>query len=221
MEKIFKLVDDELNKLNQEGKGSITSEVRKVARKIYAELADQNFEQKLEFCERLLSKGVWAMWLIAFDITFRERKNYSLETFEVFERWLKLYVTDWEDCDDFCVHPLGALVLDYPELYNNIVPWCHHEKFVVRRAAAVCMIYSVRKSEVDSDKLFLIADKLMDDDHYLVQKGYGWMLKEYSNKSSDEVEGYLRANVHKMTRLAYRYAMNKLDKKVQKELMTL
>jgi 3-methyladenine DNA glycosylase AlkD len=130
-------------------------------------------------------------------------------------------VKTWGDCDDFCVHALGSIVLDYPELFDRVLKWCEDSNYVVRRAAAVSLIYSIRKSCFDSQKVFMISDHLMKDEHYLVLKGYGWMLKEYSVREEKAVEDYLRKNVHDMPRLAYRYAVEKLDKGVKRELMSL
>ncbi len=47
------------------------------------------------------------------------------------------------------------------------------------RASAVCLIPSVRKKDI-LENIFKTADSLISDKEDLVQKGYGWMLKEAS-----------------------------------------
>ena len=61
----------------------------------------------------------------------------------------------------------------------------------------------------------------MDDPHYLVQKGYGWLLKEASILYHDSVIRYLEKNVTKMSRTAFRYALEKLPKDEKERLMEL
>jgi 3-methyladenine DNA glycosylase AlkD len=207
--------------LKKVGKSNRTGEIRKLSAKIHRQLKGIDFHEKMDICESFLEERTWALKIIGFDLAFRERKKYTLETFDRFEKWLFEYVNDWGDCDDFGVHALGAIIMDYPELYDRILIWCSSDNFAVRREAAVCLIYSARNDVIDFSKLTKISDMLMDDDHYLVQKGYGWMLKEYSVLHPSEVETYLKKNVQKMTRTAYRYAIEKMERAVKQELMSL
>lgn len=58
----------------------------------------------------------------------------------------------------------------------------------------------------------MISDALMNDSHYLVLKGYGWMLKVLSEAEPEKVYEYLIKNRNCMPRVAFRYALEKLDK---------
>lgn len=51
----------------------------------------------------------------------------------------------------------------------------------------------------------------MSDEHDLVQKGYGWMLKSLSQVDMETVTNYLIDNHTQMPRTAYRYALEKYD----------
>ena len=68
---------------------------------------------------------------------------------------------------------------------------------------------------------FRVSDLLLKDDHDLVQKGYGWMLKVLSKKEPQQVIGYLNAKHAAIPRVAFRYAIEKLDDKTKRELMLL
>ena len=56
----------------------------------------------------------------------------------------------------------------------------------MRRAAAVTLILPARKGKFLED-IFEIADSLLLDTDDLVQKGYGWMLKEASKKHQKQL----------------------------------
>ena len=58
----------------------------------------------------------------------------------------------------------------------------------------------------------------MDKDD-LVQKGYGWMLKEAGNRFPKEVFEHVMKHKREMPRTALRYAIEKLPVELRKEAM--
>ena len=69
------------------------------------------------------------------------------------------------------------------------------------------------------EKVFRTADSLLVDKDDMVQKGYGWMLKEASNRFPGEVFGYVMKNKSQMPRTALRYAIEKLPVDKRKKAM--
>lgn len=104
---------------------------------------------------------------------------------------------------------------------KNIIPWTARDEFWMRRAAAVVLIPSIRRNKYKETNPTLISDLLMNDPEPLVLKGYGWMLKVLSTKEPDLVYDYLKKNRDTMPRVAFRYALEKLDNKRKTELMSL
>jgi len=88
----------------------------------------------------------------------------------------------------------------------------------MRRAAAVTLILPARKGKF-LDDIFEIADSLLLDTDDLVQKGYGWMLKEASKKHQKQVFDYIMKNKDKMPRTALRYAIEKMPPDLRKQAM--
>jgi len=66
---------------------------------------------------------------------------------------------------------------------------------------------------------FEIADLLLTDADDMVQKGYGWMLKEAGLNFRDEVFEYVMKNKDKMPRTALRSAIEKLPADMRKKAM--
>lgn len=219
MDDIIKYINSELTILKVDGRRYKTSDVRKLSSKVYKKIKNNSFESKLNICESLLEQRTWAMGVIAYDIAFRERKNYTYDTFYRFERWLINYVRGWGDCDDFCTHAFGALLAEYNDLFDKVLAWCDRPEFWVRRAAAVILIYPIDKGKCKQLDPFKISNALMNDENYLVLKGYGWMLKVYGSKEPTVLEKYLAENVKNMPRVSFRYALEKLDKETKRKLM--
>ncbi len=87
-----------------------------------------------------------------------------------------------------------------------------------RRGAAVVMIYSIRR-EQGFGASFEIADLLLMDEEDLVQKGYGWMLKEISKNDPQPVFEFVMQRKDHMPRTALRYAIEKLQPELRRQAM--
>jgi len=215
---IITTVEIKLEELSKH-QGLRTSQIRAVSSSIFRQIEDKSLDNILNFCQQLLDRRMWSLGVVAYDWAFRLRKQYTEDTFYIFEEWLKKYVTDWGDCDDFCTHAFGNLISQHNRLFSKVVEWTDHPDFWVRRASAVVLIYPINKQKAEGIDPFIISDRLMQDPHYLVVKGYGWMLKVLSIAEPDLVYDYLVKNREKMPRLAFRYAVEKFDKQRRALLM--
>lgn len=186
----------------------------------FPQVKNEGIDTVLSVCEDMLKQRKWQSRLIAFDWVFRLRRQYTKDTWSVFEHWLKEYVRDWGGCDDFCTHAFGELLAQYNDLFERVIHWTEHPDFWVRRAAAVILVYPINKKRADDLDPFIIADRLMHDEHHLVLKGYGWMLKVASQYNEDAVFAYLKKHKHHMPRLAFRYAIEKMPRERRDLLMS-
>lgn len=149
------------------------------------------------------------------------KKHYNAETYFLFYGWLKKYVRGWGDCDDFCTHAFGELLRQDKLLFVNVLEWTQDKDFWVRRASAVVLIPAILHQDYDGMDPLMISDRLLKDEHDLVLKGYGWMLKSLSQVDPSVVEEYLIKNHMVMPRVAYRYALGKFDQETRKRLLAL
>ncbi|WP_181919382.1 DNA alkylation repair protein [Alkalilimnicola ehrlichii] len=198
--------------------GVRTPKVRKIAAEHFRALRGEPFAEVRGHCEALLGSHVYECKLIAFDWSFRCRRSFQESDFKVFESWLSEYVDDWSDCDDLCTHSLGFLLLTFPASVHKLSPWVQDRNRWLRRAAAVSLIYGLRRGE------FLqaacdIADGLLEDEDHLVQKAYAWMLKEASKQYPREIYAFLLGRRTTMVRSALRYAAEKLPAAERRQLL--
>jgi len=203
------------------GKHIVTGDIRKLSAKLYRQIGDKSIENVFAICEELLKQHTWAFGVIAFDFAYRVKGQYNDSTYNVFFRWLKDYVRGWGDCDDFCTHAFGELLRQNKALFSKVILWTEDNDFWVRRASAVILIPSILRNDYEGINPLEISDRLMEDEHDLVQKGYGWMLKALSQMDRQCVEEYLVDNHARMPRVAYRYALEKFDKETRDRLMKL
>jgi len=199
-------------------RGVRTPVVRRVSAKYFSRVRTEARHRIYRLCECLCSSGYSEERTIAFDWAFRLRRQYTPSDFGMFESWLKKYVENWGACDDLCTHALGAFILQFPEFLPQVKSWTKSGNRWVRRASAVSLIYSIRRKKY-LESVFEIADRLLLDQDYLVQKGYGWMLKEASNNYPGEVFQYVASVKQVMPRTALRYAIEKLPTELRMEAM--
>jgi len=214
-------LDEALNKRRDEDKALKTGDVRRIARNLHRRFYDVPKNDLFEQCETLLEKNAFAPTIVAYDLVYRRRKSFVASDFDRFETWVYEYTTSWGDVDDFGTHALGHALMMFPEKFVRLLSWVRSERYTVRRMAAVALIPAIRKNHLEDFSPFRIADGLMNDAHYLVQKGYGWMLKELSVQLPRRVEDYLRNNVPRMPRTAFRYALEKFPEETKDALMAL
>jgi 3-methyladenine DNA glycosylase AlkD len=195
-----------------------TSVVRAIGRAHYAEVKPLDKAALFDLCEALLETGDWRLRIIAFAWAYRRRRQYTVSDFARFERWLRRYVDGWGSCDDVCTHAFGALLYQYPALVPQAQAWSQSENRWLRRAAAVVLIYGLRR-DAHLNAAFATADLLLTDEDDLVQKGYGWMLKEASKRTPRPVFDYVMAHKEVMPRTALRYAIEKLEPHLRKQAM--
>lgn len=198
--------------------GVRTPIVRKISAKYFSRIRKKSKEEIFNSCEDLLESGYGEERTVAFDWAFRLRKHYTTSDFPLLESWLKKYVSNWGACDDLCTHAFGALIYQFPEFFPNLKKWAKSNNRWLRRASAVIMIYSIRRGKY-LETVFEIADILLLDQDIMVQKGYGWMLKEASNLYPQKVFRYVMKHKEEMPRTSLRYAIEKLPPELKKETM--
>lgn len=213
-----KLTQAKTDVANLKGSGLATPTVRSISRETFTSVRQCDKVCNFELCEGLLTSRSWEERTIAFDWAYRCKASYEEADFARFEGWLREYVTDWGGCDDFCTHAFGRLIFQYPILFTQVMPWTASSDRWLRRASAVILIYGLRKGRFIAEA-FRVADALLTDADDMVQKGYGWMLKEASKHAPQQVFDYVMAHKGAMPRTALRYAIEKLEPSLRQQAM--
>jgi 3-methyladenine DNA glycosylase AlkD len=192
--------------------------VGKISKNYFNELKAESKKEIFALCEELLKSDYSEEAFIAFEWAYQIRNDYSEDDFFVFERWIEKYVNNWAKCDTLCNHSVGFFVEKFPVYIEKLKTWTRSENRWVRRAAAVTLILPARKGKF-LEGVFEISDLLLKDRDDLVQKGYGWMLKEASKAHQQEVFEYVMINKKEMPRTALRYAIEKFPKDLRAKAM--
>lgn len=198
--------------------GIKTDLVVKLAKEYFKYIKDLDKSEIFSLCEELWQSGYLEESFIACNWSYFINKKYHPSDFEIFERWIKLYVSNWASCDTLCNHTIGDFVMMYPSYINKLKEFAVSDNRWTKRAAAVSLIIPARKG-MFLKEIFEIADILLLDKDDMVQKGYGWMLKAASQAYQKEVFDYVISKKDIMPRTSLRYAIEKMPKELKAEAM--
>ena len=183
--------------------------VRQIAKDNFNLIKGRTKSEIFGLCEALWQSGQMEETFIACEWSHKLTKKYVSEDFLLFEKWVHKYVNNWASCDTLCNHTVGDCVQMYPDHLSDLKKWALSDNRWARRASAVSMIVPARHGKFLSD-IFEIAGILLRDKDDMVQKGYGWMLKEASKPYQKEVFEFVMKNKAVMPRTALRYAIEKM-----------
>ena len=192
---------------------------RKIAAKFWPEVKKFNKADLFKLAEKMFNEGYNELTTIADSWIWRRREKFRQEDFRVFAKWVDKYFDNWAKIDDFCTHSLSYLINKYPKLATQLLTWTKSQNRWVKRAAAVSFIYPFGQRKKYLPVIFKVARKLLTDEDDMVQKGYGWMLKEASNHNQKEVFNFVMKHKAKMPRTALRYAIEKLPTRLRLKAM--
>ena len=192
--------------------------VRKIASSAWKKVKLHSKNEIFAMCEELYRSDFGEESYIASDWLPRISSEFAREDLAVFKKWISAYVNSWAKCDTFCNHTLGDYLMRFPEEAVKVKSWTSSKNRWLKRAAAVSFIVPAKKG-MFLPEAFEIADALLTDKDDLVQKGYGWLLKEESRNHEKEVFEYVLSHRREMPRTALRYAIELMPKSLKNAAM--
>jgi len=128
---------------------------------------------------------------------------------QVFDQYLKntKWINNWDLVDTSTPQIVGDYCLRHA-LDDRLRRLSSSTSLWERRIAALGTFSYIREGKVDL--ALEIAKKLLDDDHDLIHKALGWMLREAHKRKPVEVERFLSKHAKKMPRVMLRYAIERM-----------
>jgi len=127
------------------------------------------------------------------------------------EKFYRLYmksrahINNWDLVDVTCPKIVGDYLLDKPR--GLLYEMARSENLWERRMAIVATFEFIKNN--DFSDTFKIAEILLGDNHDLIHKAVGWMLREAGKRDKRAEEDFLRKHCRSMPRTMLRYAIEK------------
>jgi 3-methyladenine DNA glycosylase AlkD len=143
----------------------------------------------------------------------KDKKNRN-QLYKIYVSSFK-YINNWNLVDVTCPHVTGKHLIDKDR--TILYKWAKSEDLWTKRIAMVSTFSFIRKNDLDDT--FKIADMLLQDEHDLIHKAVGWMLREAGKRDIKKEETFLKKHYKTMPRTMLRYSIEKFpETKRQKYL---
>ena len=108
-------------------------------------------------------------------------------------------------------------------VYPTLEKWNFAKNPWLRRLSIVSLLYysAQREKILPFAKIIVLLEPQLEFDHYYVQKGVGWTLREAGNIYPAETYSYLEKNIQRISAHAFSAATEKLTKPKKDKLKKL
>lgn len=188
--------------------GWYTADLRRYARSLHGELAPDK-ALLLDVAGRLFAGDVLEEKVLAVTMLEPSLKRFGGAEFARFERWLGK-VSSWADHDALAMFLIGPMLVAGPARVRRPVRWAASPDRWRRRAAAVSLVHGIRRG-LFYDQAVAVTERLVDDRDDMVQKGLGWLLREWAKRDPEAAVPVLMDIRPRASRLVLRTACEKLS----------
>ena len=182
--------------------GLTVPEQRKIAQKYIA--------APLAAVQKLLESKYHEFRLTGFFIlVYKFQRQPSPELVDFYIQH-KARANNWDLIDCVADKILGTWLLDKDNEEKSILYELARSDSLWDRRIAIISTFAFIKNRKFEDTL-RIAEILLHDDHDLIHKSVGWMLREVGKRDQSVLEGFLKRYSPTMPRTMLRYAIEKFD----------
>ena len=224
----------ELNKLKNKEKANILQRFFKTAKGQYGEgdiflgitvpqsrdIAKKYLNCSYEELQELLDSKIHEHRLTALLILVEKYKKVFLtEKKKIFKFYLKNFknINNWDLVDLSAPKIIGDYIFHNRNLEKNLSNWARSKDLWTKRISIVSTHYFIK--EEDFTNTIKISKMLLRDEHDLIHKAVGWMLREVGKKDEETLKKFLNENLNKMPRTALRYAIEKFPEEQRKKYL--
>jgi len=183
--------------------GVTVPEIRKIAKKFSQEISLQELTE-------LIRNPTHEVRLCALIILVNKYKKEDKN--KIYKYYLNHLnaINNWDLVDTSAPHIVGDYLYKNPEKSKILLEFSQSENLWIRRISIVSTFAFIKKNEFK--KTLEIAKLLFNDDHDLIHKAVGWMLREIYKRDEGLIKGFLRQNYAQIPRTTLRYAIERMDK---------
>lgn len=121
------------------------------------------------------------------------------------------YINNWDLVDITCHKILGDFLLKYNDKnYDILLKLSKSKNLWERRISIVSTMIFVKNNFFQPT--LIISKKLLKNEHDLINKAVGWLLREVGKKDKELLKNFLTSNIKDISKTTLNYAMEKFLK---------
>lgn len=114
----------------------------------------------------------------------------------------------WDTVDSLAIHTTGTLVLNHPELVNEMDMWIESCDIWIARTALLHQL--MYRERTDTNRLFTYCEMRMGDTEFFIRKAIGWALRHYARTDPDAVRSFVARHDSSLSGLSKREALKNI-----------
>lgn len=186
--------------------------LREIARK-YSDISTEDLQN-------LLNSKIHENRFVALVILvnkYKKAKKNHVERMRIFQFYLKntSRINNWDLVDVSAPNIVGDFsVSDGNEMIRHLAK---SENIWEKRIAIISTFAYIKKRNLG--ETLAVSDMLIKDEHDLIHKAVGWVLREVGKKKPEVLEIFLNTRYKEMPRTMLRYAIEKLPEEKRKKYL--
>lgn len=193
--------------------GVVVPRTRLVAKKYYQ-------SSGLKDIQKLLSSSYHEFRLLGLIIlTMQFAKADKIKQKEIFNFYLKntTRINNWDLVDLSAPNIVGLWLLNHGR--KILYKLARSKNLWEKRIAIISTFAFIRAGQIEDT--VRIAKILLNDQHDLIHKAVGWMLREVGKKNLPALEQFLKTHYYKIPRTMLRYAIEKFPEAKRKKYLKM
>ena len=186
---------------------------------VQRKIAEQFGELKLDELQTLLNSKIHEERLISLLILVDKYNKADEKVKEKIYRFYKKNsrkINNWDLVDLSAPKIIGTHLLSRNK---KILYKYAHSHNLWQKRISIISTYSFIKNH-DFKTTLEVSDILLNDNHDLIHKAVGWMLREVGKQEINTLEKFLKTRYNKMPRTMLRYSIEKFPEKKRKKYLT-
>lgn len=193
--------------------GVTVPDIRKVANEYYKDIT-------LKETEDLLHSNYHEERLLALIIlTYKMKKAKENEQKEIIELYINNteYINGWDLVDLSAHYTLGKYLLEHEDEKGILYDFANSNDLWKQRISIVSTWIFIRNNKYEDT--LKIAGILLNNEHDLIHKAVGWMLREVGKKDFNIEYDFLIKHYKQMPRTMLRYSIEKFDEELRQDFL--
>jgi len=183
--------------------GVTMPDIRRIAKKFSQEISLQELTE-------LIRNPIHEVRLCALIILVNKYKKENSDKIYQYYMDHLTAINNWDLVDSSAPYIVGDYLYKHPEKSKILIDFAHSENLWVRRISIVSTFTFIKNNEFNTT--LEIAKLLLNDNHDLIHKALGWMLREIYKRDERIIKRFLRQNYAQIPRTTLRYAIERMDK---------
>ncbi len=188
---------------------------RTIAKKYFKKMSLEETEQLLH--SKIHEERLCALLILV--LKFENKETTEEEQKKIFNFYLKntKYINNWDLVDLSSHHIIGKYLFEHRNEILILNKLSISNLIWDKRVAMISCYYFIYRK--DFEQSLSIAKILLCDEHDLIQKAVGWMLREIGKRDLNTEENFLKENYKLMPRTMLRYAIEKFPEAKRKKYL--